>query len=155
MFFYNTPIGEIAIIENSGKITNLYLKAASVVKENYEINETETLKEAYKQLEEYFRGKCKIFSLPLAPAGTDFMKKVWKTLEKIPYGETRSYKDIAEKINHTKAYRAVGLANNRNPIPIIIPCHRVIGADKKLVGYGGGLDIKEKLLKLEGIEFNN
>lgn len=151
--FYNTPIGEIAISEFNDKITNLYLKADSVVKENYEIKETDIIKEAYKQLQEYFNGNRKGFSLPLNPSGTEFMKKVWKALEEIPYGETRSYKNIAETINHAKAYRAVGLANNKNPIPIFIPCHRVIGSDKKLVGYGGGLDIKEKLLKIESIDF--
>lgn len=152
IFFYDTTIGEIAISEHNNKITNLYLKSSSVVKENYEVNETEIIKKAYKQLIEYFDGKRKDFSLPLAPSGAEFMKKVWNALIDIPYGETRSYKDIAEIINHPKAYRAVGLANNRNPIPIFIPCHRVIGADKKLVGYGGGLDIKEKLLKIEGVE---
>lgn len=153
IFFYDTPIGEIAISEFNGKITHLYLNANSVAKEIYTIEETKIIKDAYKQLQEYFSGKRKEFSLPLDPSGTEFMKKVWKELEEIPYGETRSYKDISEKVNHKKAYRAVGLANNRNPIPIFIPCHRVIGADKKLVGYGGGLDIKKKLLKIEGINF--
>ena len=89
--------------------------------------------------------------MPLHPNGTEFQIKVWKALTEIPYGETRSYKDIAISIGNEKACRAVGMANNKNPIPIIIPCHRVIGANKKLVGYAGGLDLKERLLDLEGI----
>ena len=104
---------------------------------------------AAKQLGEYFTGARKSFDLPLAPRGTDFQKAVWKALQDIPYGETRSYKQIAETIKSPKACRAVGMANNKNPIWIIIPCHRVIGADGSLTGYGGGLDMKEKLLKLE------
>jgi len=87
--------------------------------------------------------------LPLAPAGTAFMQKVWNALLTIPYGETRSYKEIAIAVGNSKACRAVGMANNRNPISVVIPCHRVIGANGKLVGYGGGLDIKSYLLDLE------
>jgi len=90
------------------------------------------------------------FDLPLAPRGTPFQLKVWQALTTIPYGETRSYKQIAEQIGNSKACRAVGLANNRNPISIVVPCHRVIGANGKLVGYGGGLDVKKYLLELEG-----
>lgn len=150
LFYYDTPIGKIALAEKEGKITDLFLKPSGLDK-GYNIKETDVLKEAGKQLKEYFDGKRKSFSLPLTPEGTPFMKSVWKSLEKIPYGETRSYKDIAIACGSNKAYRAVGMANNKNPIAIIIPCHRVIGADKKLVGYGGGLDIKEFLLKLEGV----
>lgn len=101
------------------------------------------------QLAEYFAGKRKSFDLPLEMLGTDFQKKVWAALAEIPYGETRSYKDIAERIGNAKACRAVGGANNKNPISIIIPCHRVIGAGGSLVGYGGGLDNKTLLLELE------
>ena len=101
------------------------------------------------QLEEYFSGKRSSFSLPMAPVGTQFMQDVWQALVTIPYGEVRSYRDIAKAIGNPKACRAVGMANNRNPLPIIIPCHRVIGANGKLVGYAGGLDCKEKLLALE------
>jgi methylated-DNA-[protein]-cysteine S-methyltransferase len=107
------------------------------------------LKEAAEQLQNYFSGKLYKFSLPLAPEGTDFRLRVWETLISVPYGQTRSYKDIAQAIGNTKASRAVGLANNKNPIPIVIPCHRVIGSNGKLVGYRGGLQIKEYLLKLE------
>ena len=95
-----------------------------------------------KQLDEYFAGSRKEFDIPLKLYGTEFQIKVWKALEVIPYGETKSYKDIAICIDNPKGCRAVGLANNRNPIPIIIPCHRVIGANGKLVGYGGGIDKK-------------
>lgn len=103
----------------------------------------------YNQLLEYFNSKRKKFSLKFKLTGTEFQKKVWKALLKIPYGKTVSYKYIAEKINNPKAVRAVGLANKKNPLPIIIPCHRVIGKNGKLVGYSSGLDIKEKLLNLE------
>ena len=106
-------------------------------------------KEAERQLESYFSGRLKSFDLKLASKGTDFQKSVWKALCEIPYGETRTYKDIAASIGKPKACRAVGLANNRNPIAIIVPCHRVIGSTGKLVGYASGLDVKEFLLKLE------
>ncbi|WP_411503444.1 methylated-DNA--[protein]-cysteine S-methyltransferase [Brevibacillus centrosporus] len=106
---------------------------------------------AKKQLEEYFAGERKVFDLPIVLYGTPFQKSVWNALADIPYGETRSYKDIALAIGAAKAVRAIGGANNRNPIPIIIPCHRVIGSNGALVGYGGGLPIKEHLLALEGV----
>jgi len=104
---------------------------------------------AAKELSEYFSGKRKSFDLPLEPQGTEFQKKVWSALLEIPFGETRSYKDIAEKIGNPKACRAVGGANNKNPIVIIIPCHRVIGAYGGLVGYGLGLPMKQQLLDIE------
>lgn len=149
IFYYETKIGKIAIAEDNNAITDVYFRCEDVAKEDYIESETELLKEAGKQIKEYFNGARKNFSLPLAPVGTDFMRKVWNALVDIPYGETRSYKDIAQKTDSKLAYRAVGLANNKNPIPIIIPCHRVIGANKKLVGYGGGLELKEYLLQLE------
>ena len=102
-----------------------------------------------KQLTEYENGIRKSFDLPLHLKGTEFQKKVWTNLLTIPYGETASYKKIAILSGNEKASRAVGMANNRNPIPIIIPCHRVVGSTGKMVGYGGGLEIKEYLLKLE------
>ncbi len=104
----------------------------------------------FKQLKEYFAGTRKEFDVPLDIEGTDFQKRVWDELQKIPYGKTISYKTLAEKLGDVKAIRAVGKANGQNPIAIIIPCHRVIGADGSLTGYAGGLDIKEKLLHLEG-----
>lgn len=104
----------------------------------------------FYQLNEYFTGTRKVFDVPLELEGTDFQKKVWDELQKIPYGKTISYKTLSEKLGDVKAIRAVGKANGQNPIAIIIPCHRVIGTNGNLVGYAGGLDIKEKLLHLEG-----
>ncbi|MFZ1519382.1 MAG: methylated-DNA--[protein]-cysteine S-methyltransferase [Ignavibacteriaceae bacterium] len=104
----------------------------------------------FNQLKEYFEGTRKVFEVPLDVDGTDFQKKVWEELQKIPYGKTISYKTLSEKLGDVKAIRAVGKANGQNPVAIVIPCHRVIGADGSLIGYAGGLDIKEKLLHLEG-----
>jgi methylated-DNA-[protein]-cysteine S-methyltransferase len=106
-------------------------------------------REVIRQLHAYFVGKLEQFDLPLAPEGTPFQLKVWKHLCEIPYGQTISYGELARRIGNPNAARAVGLANGSNPIPIVIPCHRVIGSDGKLTGYGGGLPIKEKLLALE------
>jgi len=103
-----------------------------------------------RQLEEYFAGRRRQFNLPLDLRGTDFQKRCWRALLKIPYGETRSYADIARAIGKPSAVRAVGLANGQNPIAIIVPCHRVIGSDGSLTGYGGGLENKRRLLELEG-----
>jgi methylated-DNA-[protein]-cysteine S-methyltransferase len=107
------------------------------------------LQETVRQLRAYFAGELEAFDLPLAPEGTPFQLKVWKLLCDIPYGETISYGELARRAGNPKASRAVGLANGSNPIPIVIPCHRVIGSNGKLTGYGGGLPIKEKLLALE------
>lgn len=109
------------------------------------------LHEAVRQLGAYFRGELREFQLALDFEGTDFQKQVWRQLETIPYGQTRSYSQIAEAIGRPKAVRAVGAANGANPIPIVVPCHRVIGASGKLVGYGGGLPLKKRLLELEGV----
>jgi methylated-DNA-[protein]-cysteine S-methyltransferase len=106
-------------------------------------------KEVIRQLEEYFHGKLRDFDLPLALDGTDFQLLVWRNLQKIPYGETVSYGQLARRIGNPAASRAVGLANGSNPIPIIIPCHRVIGSNGDLTGFGGGLPVKKKLLALE------
>ncbi|HEV8146647.1 MAG TPA: methylated-DNA--[protein]-cysteine S-methyltransferase [Bryobacteraceae bacterium] len=105
--------------------------------------------DAVRQLREYFAGERIDFDLPLAPEGTAFQRGVWKRLEEIPYGETISYGELAKRVGNPKASRAVGAANGQNPIPIVIPCHRVIGANGKLTGFGGGLPTKEKLLNLE------
>lgn len=111
--------------------------------------ETPVLKQAAAQMAEYFAGQRKTFTIPLAPKGTEFQKRVWQALCDIPYGETRCYADIAAAIGNPKASRAVGMANNRNPLMIVIPCHRVIGRNGALTGYAGGLDLKQKLLCLE------
>lgn len=149
VFFYETEIGKIMIAEDGKAITNLYFKEEADLKGEFVIKETELIKEASNQLKEYFQGKRKSFELPLEPSGTEFQRKCWKALLEIPYGETRCYGDIAKRIGNPKACRAVGLSNNRNPISIFIPCHRVIGANGKLVGYAGGLNVKEHLLNLE------
>lgn len=112
--------------------------------------QTPLLREAVRQLHAYLAGRLHTFHLPLAPHGTPFQQNVWAALCTIPYGETRSYKQVAEMLGNPKACRAVGMANNRNPIAVIIPCHRVIGARGTLVGYGGGLLLKKRLLELEG-----
>jgi methylated-DNA-[protein]-cysteine S-methyltransferase len=108
-------------------------------------------RDAIRQLKEYFRGKRVAFDLKLNPKGTPFQIKVWRALTEIPYGATRSYAQIARRVGRPLAVRAVGLANGRNPLPIIVPCHRVIGSDGHLVGYGGGLSTKQALLQLEGV----
>jgi methylated-DNA-[protein]-cysteine S-methyltransferase len=111
--------------------------------------ETPLIKKTAAQIDEYLSGKRKQFTIPIALHGTEFQTAVWRTLQKIPYGETRSYKEVSAAIGRPKAVRAVGMANNRNPIVIIVPCHRVIGHDGSLTGYGGGLPLKRRLLELE------
>ena len=149
--YYNSPIGMLCIVANEKGITKVQF--AFDVKERLNVVDAKNplLKEAVRQLIEYFSGVRKAFSLPLNPQGTDFQLRTWNALLRIPYGETRSYKQIAETIDCPKGCRAVGLANNRNPIPIIIPCHRVIGADGNLTGYAGGLEVKKQLLAIECI----
>jgi methylated-DNA-[protein]-cysteine S-methyltransferase len=151
IYFYETDIGKIAIAEKDGNITNLYF-TSDKLPYDMQVYETPLLKEAAQQLTSYLAGNLREFSLTIAPAGTDFMKQVWASLCEIPYGKTSSYKDIAVKIGNPGAARAVGLANNRNPIPIFIPCHRVIGGNGSLTGYRGGIDLKRKLLEIENYE---
>ena len=109
----------------------------------------EDFDDVVEQLQDYFAGRRRQFDLPLAPAGTPFQQRVWRALLDVPYGETISYGELASRIGQRTASRAVGLANGSNPLPIVIPCHRVIGASGKLTGYGGGLPIKQQLLRLE------
>jgi len=149
VFYYDTKIGKIGIEENGTAITKVYFVTKDLQKEITRKEETVLLKETITEINEYLDGKRNSFDLPLAPEGTEFQKKVWNALKEIPCGETRSYGEIAKIIGNEKASRAVGMANNKNPIMIIIPCHRVIGANGKLVGYAGGLDVKEELLNLE------
>ena len=153
----DTPIGEITIACRDGKVTELRFgrvvpEFAGNVGESEPLNaeRLELLEQTKKQLKEYFAGKRKTFDLPLEAEGTEFQKRVWTALRTIPYGETRSYKDIAIQIGDENACRAVGMANNKNPLAILVPCHRVVGSDGTMVGYAGGLDIKETLLALEG-----
>jgi O-6-methylguanine DNA methyltransferase len=109
------------------------------------------LEAASAELEAYFRGELRRFTVPLDLRGTPFQTEVWQALQRVPYGKTASYKEIAAAVGRPRAVRAVGGANNRNPVPIVVPCHRIVGADGSLVGYGGGLPIKARLLALEGV----
>ena len=144
---YNSPIGELYITADEYSLLSVSFSS----KENEISDENNIIKTAKKQLDEYFSRRRKVFDLPINPIGTEFQKKVWAELIKIPYGKTRTYKEIALSIGSPKAVRAVGSANNKNPIAIIIPCHRVIGSNGKLTGYSGGLDKKQKLLNIEFI----
>lgn len=144
---FQTRLGPLGISEQAGAIMELFF--AKDAQDSIGGQATPLLKEAEKQLLEYLAGTRKTFDLPLAVEGTEFQKKVWEALRSIPYGETRSYKQVAEMLGQPSASRAVGMANNKNPILILTPCHRVLGSDGKLVGYAAGLDIKKKLLELE------
>lgn len=146
-FAKTTKIGDLTVFEDDGAVCEIIFFDKNLVKGK--ICETELIKKTFVEIEEYLDGERKIFDIPINPQGTDFQKKVWKELKKIPYGKTATYGEIAEKIGNPKAQRAVGLANNRNPLPIIIPCHRVIGKNGSLTGYALGLDVKKILLDLE------
>ena len=147
LILFDTPVGAIGLEEENGAIVRLLLPGAPAPR--IACHETPLLTEGKRQLLEYLAGVRRVFDLPLAPRGTEFYRSVWRALEAIPYGETRSYRDIAQAVGRPKAVRAVGQANHNNPIPIIIPCHRVVGANGSLTGYGGGLDMKKHLLRLE------
>lgn len=143
----NSPIGWLAVMTRAEGICGLYFRDS--LPEGCMQTDAPLLTCAREQLLRYFEGKLTAFDLPLSIRGTAFQKKVWQALCSIPYGETRTYAQVAALVGSPKAYRAVGLANNRNRISIIIPCHRVVGADGGLVGYGGGLHRKRALLDLE------
>lgn len=143
---YDTSIGKINIIQEGEYIVKIGFDEEL---KDIEIKETKLILKTISEIKEYLEGKRKEFDIPIKLQGTKFQKKVWNELLKIPYGETCSYKDIAIRINNEKGVRAVGMANHNNPIAIIVPCHRVIGKNGKLVGYAGGIDIKSKLLEIE------
>ena len=144
-FSYETMLGSVTFVEEDGALL------AISTHRTWEgiVQETPLIKEACRRFTEYLQGNSKAFDLPLRMKGTSFQQNVWKALMDIPYGETRSYKQIAEAIGNPKAVRAVGMANNKNPLLVVVPCHRVIGANGKLVGYAAGIDKKEFLLRLE------
>lgn len=148
VFYYDTPVGKIGIADNGEFVTGLFF-GDSRRPTGAQEKETPLIKKTVQQLREYFGGTRTGFDVPVALQGTEFQTAVWKALMDIPYGQTRTYGQIAAAIGRPKASRAVGMANNRNPVSIIVPCHRVIGASGKLVGYGGGLGVKEQLLALE------
>ena len=147
-----SPIGPLTLIGAGGRLTRLMFpgEARAIDRFDDSIEDREPFAAVIRQLEEYFSGRRRIFDLALAPRGTPFQKAVWQELMRIPYGETRSYGQIAAALGRAGASRAVGAANGRNPIPIIVPCHRVIGADGSLTGFGGGLEAKRWLLQHEG-----
>ncbi|HOJ79339.1 MAG TPA: methylated-DNA--[protein]-cysteine S-methyltransferase [Clostridiales bacterium] len=170
IYFYDTPVGRAAIADNGRAVIQLkFIREGWISGDRlgrsetgaadvwpagscgtpFIICETPLIKEAARQLYEYLDGNRKVFDIPLELEGTPFQKAVWQALLEIPYGETRSYGEIAERIGNPKAARAVGMANNRNHVAVFVPCHRVIGADGRLVGYASGIDIKKKLLDLE------
>lgn len=142
-----SPIGPLTLMGTEDALTEI---AFGGVEDGTEVS-SPVLVQAAQELAEYFDRKRRAFSVPLAPQGTEFQKKVWNALREVPYGTTVSYKDIAVRLGKPGAAIAVGQANSRNPIPIIIPCHRIIGAGGKLVGYTGGLEIKKALLAVEGV----
>jgi methylated-DNA-[protein]-cysteine S-methyltransferase len=147
--YYSSPIGPLEISGTPDGIVSVTFVKRRLPNDR---NLPKCVDEGIQQLDEYFRGSRKPFSLKLLLQGTPFQKLVWQRLQRIPYGKSASYGDVARAIDHPHAYRAVGNANNRNPIAIIIPCHRVIGSDGNLVGYGGGLWRKEWLLNHEKTE---
>ena len=148
MYFYDFPIGTIGIEEDDGSIARVFFGSEKALA-GQDIAETPLIQKAASQLTEYFASERKEFDLPLALEGTEFQMAVWKALQAIPSGETRSYQDIAKAVGKPQAGRAVGMANNKNPILIIVPCHRVIGQDGSWGGYVAGVPAKEYLLGLE------
>ncbi|MDR2314244.1 MAG: methylated-DNA--[protein]-cysteine S-methyltransferase [Spirochaetaceae bacterium] len=148
VFFYESPVGPLGIVEEEGAISGVFFFRGQTLP-GFSAGKTPVLQRAAAQLAEYFTSRRRVFDLPLVLRGTAFQVSVWKALQSIPPGETRSYEEVAVQIGNPKACRAVGMANNRNPIAIIVPCHRVIGKDGSLTGYGGGLDIKRYLLTME------
>jgi len=148
--FMNTPLGRLRLVSDGTHLVTIEFEG----RHGHGTDDQEVcdpvLSSCASQLEEYFAGERDTFDLPLAAGGTDFQRAVWAALADIPYGELRSYRDIAEAIHNPAAVRAVGAANGRNPLPIVVPCHRVIGSDGSLTGFAGGLEAKTRLLQLEG-----
>lgn len=149
LIIYDSTIGRISIADNGRAITDVFFGRIQSLQTRFKDKETTLNLQALEEIQEFLAGTRKSFSVPLALKGTPFQVSVWEALQNIPYGETRSYRDIAEEIGNPNSYRAVGLANNKNPVSIIIPCHRVIGANGDMIGYGGGLNKKKRLLDIE------
>ena len=143
--YMNTPIGVLTIIEDGDTLVEIHFGR----REFDSSPPTKNRSEVHRQLDEYFAGDRKTFALRLAPHGTPFQLSVWNALQQIAYGKTRSYAEIAREIGRPAAVRAVGAANGANPIPIVIPCHRVVGSNGSLTGFGGGIDMKKRLLDFE------
>jgi methylated-DNA-[protein]-cysteine S-methyltransferase len=148
--YFESPMGKLLLTGNEALESLHFPKGKTRVEpEKGWIHSKENFTKAIEQLDAYFKGERLTFDLKLNATGTDFQKKVWKELVKIPYGETISYGELAKRIGNPNASRAVGMANGKNPISIIVPCHRVIGKDGSLTGFGGGIDVKKRLLELE------
>jgi methylated-DNA-[protein]-cysteine S-methyltransferase len=147
----DSPVGRLLLAGDDGALSIIDFQRGSKARrpEAGWRDHPRAFTRAARELDEYFRGARRAFSVPLAPDGTSFQRRVWEALLEIPYGETTSYGELARRIGSPGASRAVGLANGSNPLPIVVPCHRVIGANGSLTGYGGGLDIKQHLLALE------
>jgi len=145
-FVIASPVGPLGLDVTDASLTGILFHAEGSISDRIEHG---VARAVHQQLDEYFAGRRRVFDLPLSPAGSAFQRAVWQALCDIPYGETISYSDLAIRVGKPAAVRAVGAANGRNPIPIVIPCHRVIGRDGKLVGFGGGLAVKRHLLALE------
>lgn len=146
---YESPVGPLTLISNGAALTDLQFENPRYAYTPAPPGADKVLDKARRELDAYFTGKLKAFTVAVAPNGTAFQRQCWAALQEIPYGATRSYGQQAAAIGNSKASRAVGLANGRNPISIIIPCHRVIGSNGSLTGYGGGMDRKQLLLDLE------
>jgi methylated-DNA-[protein]-cysteine S-methyltransferase len=149
----DTPIGRLLVVAGEDGLREIHLETGRHPQRlgaGWQARETEVLRETRAQLAAFFSGRLRAFDLPLAPRGSPFELRVWRALLEIPYGTTRSYSEIARRLGDLEATRAVGAANGSNPLPIVVPCHRVIGADGSLTGYGGGLEVKRYLLRLEG-----
>lgn len=151
ILLFDTPLGPMALEEEEGAITRLWLPGQPVPPSPG--RETPLLCRGRQELWEYLAGERRDFDLPLHPRGTPFQRRVWQVLGDIPYGQTRTYAQIARAVDSPRGFRAVGMANHRNPIPILIPCHRVVGSGGALTGYAGGLELKKALLALEGADF--
>ena len=148
--YFDSPIGTLRLVSDGTHLVAIEFEGMHA-EQGGDLEATDAVLDACaSQLAEYFAGERTRFRLPLAPAGTAFQRSVWKALEQIPYGQLNSYADIAAVIGKPRAVRAVGAANGRNPIPIVVPCHRVIGSDGSLTGFAGGLETKRRLLELEG-----
>jgi methylated-DNA-[protein]-cysteine S-methyltransferase len=148
----DSPVGPLLLKAEDGALTLIEFRRGRIGKREDPPGAArkEPLREAIRQLKAYFRGDLEEFDLKLDAAGTEFQRRTWKALQRIPYGRTISYAELARRVGSPKAVRAVGTANGWNPLPVVVPCHRVIGSNGKLTGYGGGLDIKQQLLELEG-----
>lgn len=148
--YLSTPVGRLRLLSSGSELVRIEFEGREIRDADQRAANDTVLADCAGQLREYFQGTRHNFQLPLGARGTDFQQRVWQALGSIPYGQVRSYREIARAIGNASAVRAVGAANGRNPLPIVVPCHRVIGSDGRLTGFAGGLGIKEALLRLEG-----